>query len=111
VTRPVIAPAKAVLRGGFGEPIWCFDDERDVLVRFRHVGFLGNGVRVAAIAKARTLLNAPAPETPAADASAVDPAASPPCPACGGRMMVVERFERGGAPRAMPLAAFRIDTS
>ena len=26
----------------------------------------------------------------------------PPCPCCGGRMIIVEIFERGGAPRGPP---------
>ena len=26
----------------------------------------------------------------------------PPCPCCGGRMIIVESFGRGGAPRAPP---------
>jgi hypothetical protein len=26
----------------------------------------------------------------------------PPCPGCGGRMIIIEIFERGGAPRAPP---------
>ena len=27
---------------------------------------------------------------------------SPPCPCCGGRMIIIETFERGGGPRARP---------
>ena len=34
-----------------------------------------------------------------------------PCPCCGGRMIVVETFERGRAPRASSLGEIRIDTS
>jgi len=78
--------------------------------RIRHVGFLGNGVRVAAIAKARAVLGVAAPVAPDNDIGAVEPAAPPPCPQCGGRMMVVERFERGAAPRYAP-ATVGIDTS
>jgi hypothetical protein len=33
----------------------------------------------------------------------------PPCPSCGGRMILVERFAPGTAPRS--LLAVRIDTS
>ena len=63
--------------------------------RIRHVGFLANGGRVAAIAKARALLGVQAPEAEPVDAAAV----APPCPQCGGPMLVVERFERGVTPR------------
>jgi hypothetical protein len=38
-------------------------------------------------------------------------ALSYPCPCCGGRMIVIETFERGGAPRYRPPAAITIDTS
>ena len=78
--------------------------------RIRHVGFLANGGRVAAIAKARALLNVPSPEPQPADAGGADAAAAPLCPKCGGPMLVVERFERGVAPRySQPTV--RIDTS
>jgi hypothetical protein len=75
--------------------------------RIRHYGFLANGVRAGAIAKARALLDAAAPEQPTANPETEAYAA--PCPCCGGRMIVVERFERGAAPRHAP--ALRIDTS
>jgi hypothetical protein len=64
--------------------------------RIRHVGFLANGGRAAAIAKARALLGVQAPE---AEPVNVDVAVAPPCPQCGGPMLVVERFERGVTPR------------
>lgn len=38
----------------------------------------------------------------------------PPCPCCGGRMIVIEVFERGATPRHRPTAptsVIRIDTS
>lgn len=78
--------------------------------RIRHVGFLANGGRVAAIAKARALLGVPAPEPLPADAGGADAAAAPPCPQCGGPMLVVERFERGVAPRYRP-SSVGIDSS
>jgi hypothetical protein len=34
-----------------------------------------------------------------------------PSPCCGGRMIVIETFERGRAPRASSLGEIRIDTS
>jgi Putative transposase/Transposase zinc-binding domain len=77
--------------------------------RIRHYGFLANGVRVAAIANARALLGAAAPDQPASNAE--PEAHSVPCPCCGGRLIVVERFERGKVPRYAPQPSFRIDTS
>jgi hypothetical protein len=79
--------------------------------RIRHYGFLANSVRVASIAKARALLAAPTPEeAPCADDTTATDVAAPPCPSCGGRMIVIERFERGVKPRAMA-PTFRVDTS
>jgi hypothetical protein len=34
-----------------------------------------------------------------------------PCPCCGGRMIIIETFERGCAPRYRPSIPIRIDTS
>lgn len=68
--------------------------------RIRHYGLFANPARAANLAKARALLQAPPPS--AADASAEPEAAAKPpiaCPSCGGRMVLVEVFERGGAPR------------
>jgi hypothetical protein len=47
-------------------------------------------------------------------ADATEPTAlSHPCPCCGGRMIIIERFERGSTPRYRPTppTAIRIDTS
>ena len=77
--------------------------------RIRHYGFLANGVRGAAIATARALLGATTPEQQASNAEP-EPYSAP-CPCCGGRMIVVERFERGQVPRYAPPPSFRIDTS
>ncbi|UPT63007.1 MAG: IS91 family transposase [Hyphomonadaceae bacterium JAD_PAG50586_4] len=74
--------------------------------RIRHYGFLANGVRVAAIAKARAALQAALPDQPA---SANDAYAAP-CPCCGGRMIIIERFERG-APSRHASPTLRIDSS
>jgi hypothetical protein len=35
----------------------------------------------------------------------------PPCPCCGGRMIIIETFERGCSPRTRPVRVIRIDTS
>lgn len=71
--------------------------------RIRHYGLLANGARAENIAKARALLNAapPAPDQTAATetAQAADAAPSP-CPCCGGRMILIETFERGARPRS-----------
>jgi hypothetical protein len=79
--------------------------------RIRHYGLFGNGVRQANLARARTLLavaekpmaDAPAPEAPIAPSRC--------CPCCGGRMILIERFARGCAPRPAPSHPIRIDTS
>ncbi len=52
----------------------------------------------------------PAPEVAADDDQTLDQAGEPPtspypCPCCGGRMIVIEAFERGNEPRAPPTDA------
>ncbi len=80
--------------------------------RIRHYGLFANGGRVRNIARARALLRAPAPEIEPADAEECEPAAlAQPCPCCGGRMIIVEIFERNAQPRAPPIGQTRIDTS
>ena len=85
--------------------------------RIRHYGLLASGNRAANIAHARELLAVPSrpkePETP--EAAIDEPRVLPrPCPCCGGRMIVIETFERGCEPKHRPTpapAAIRIDTS
>ena len=73
--------------------------------RIRHYGLLASGRRNANVARARELLAvAPAPET-AAPAEPQD--ARPPCPCCGGRMVIIEIFERRMQPRGPPRAPLR----
>jgi Putative transposase/Transposase zinc-binding domain len=86
--------------------------------RIRHYGLLANGQRAANIARARQLLAMPAPAKPSQPTNAAapeEPRVLPrPCPCCGGRMIVIEIFERGYAPsnRANPMPPMiRIDTS
>jgi hypothetical protein len=86
--------------------------------RIRHYGLFANSKRVENIARARELLNVPAPQTEARDVAAPDAdepqAHSHPCPCCGGRMIIIETFERGCSPRyrpTAPMVAIRIDTS
>jgi hypothetical protein len=73
--------------------------------RIRHYGLLASAARKANLARARALLAALEPR-PAPDATTSAAAAPndhrPPCPCCGGRMIVVETFERGGGPRDPP---------
>jgi hypothetical protein len=74
--------------------------------RIRHYGLLASAARKANIARARELLAAPEPPT-APDATIKATATAPtdhrpPCPCCGGRMIVVETFERGRGPRDPP---------
>ncbi len=74
--------------------------------RIRHYGLLASAGRQANIARARELLVAsepPARPDPTTKATATAPADHrPPCPCCGGHMIVVATFERGGGPRAPP---------
>jgi len=78
--------------------------------RIRHYGLFANGGRAENLARARRLLAMPAPEVAADDDQTVDQAGEPPtspypCPCCGGRMIVIETFERGNEPRAPPTDA------
>jgi len=77
--------------------------------RIRHYGLLASATCKTNIARARELIAIPVPVTnPPVEHDDADPAASvaadhrPPCPCCGGRMVIVETFERCGAPRAPP---------
>ena len=82
--------------------------------RVRHYGLSANGGRAENLARARELLGVPAPqeESDDADANADEPPASQlPCPCCGGRMIIIETFERGSTPRTRPSSPTRIDTS
>ena len=68
--------------------------------RIRHYGLLAGSSRKASLALARKLLNVAgsAEETTADD----PPDQRPPCPCCGGHMIVIETFERWQQPRAPP---------
>jgi hypothetical protein len=77
--------------------------------RIRHYGLLASAACKTNIARARELIAMPVPVTnPPTEHDDADPAASvaahhrPPCPCCGGRMIIVETFERYSAPRAPP---------
>ncbi len=84
------------------------------LHRIRHYGLLANGNRVDNIAKARQLLDVPAPANTADDdddkSSDEAAAGTRPCPCCGGHMVIIETFEPGCMPHRAP-APEGIDSS
>jgi hypothetical protein len=84
--------------------------------RIRYYGLLASPARAGNIARARELLAVPKPRSDATNASSTDASETPkhPCPCCGGRMIIIETFERGATPQNRPTAptvAIRIDTS
>ncbi len=86
--------------------------------RIRHYGLLASGTRADNIAQARRLLDVPAKQPEAGDNSRSGAAElrplSHPCPCCGGRMTIIETFQRGSSPRYRPPTSptvIRIDTS
>ena len=72
--------------------------------RIRHYGLLASAARKANIARVRELLAHPSRQRRPTrrPATATAPRPSSPCPCCGGRMIVIETFERGGGPRDPP---------
>jgi len=74
--------------------------------RIRHYGLFTNGGRTRNIARARELLDVPPPMREPDDSHTAEPGEIPalaqPCPCCGGRMVIIETFERGAQPRAPP---------
>jgi len=86
--------------------------------RIRYYGLLASGQRTENIARARKLLAPPIIPLDAIKAMGANaaepekPERSYPC--CGGRMIIIERFERGATPHYQPnppTPAIRIDTS
>jgi hypothetical protein len=68
--------------------------------RIRHYGLLASSARKASLARARELLAvAPPPDDDVPD-EPLD--VRPPCPCCGGHMIIIETFERWRQPRAPP---------
>ena len=83
--------------------------------RIRHYGLLASAACKANIARARELIAAPAPPvSTAAEHDEADQTVGiaedhrPLCPCCGGRMIIVEIFERNGAPRGPPPGGPRV---
>jgi hypothetical protein len=68
--------------------------------RIRHYGLLASTGRKANVARARELLAAPAPAEVKETAPPPDPCQ--PCPCCGGRMVIIEIFQRAARARAPP---------
>jgi hypothetical protein len=81
--------------------------------RIRSYGLFANGARAENVARARELLAAPARQNQPNDAADADEplTLAHPCPCCGGRMIIIENFEPGRAPRTHPISSIRIDTS
>lgn len=83
--------------------------------RIRHYGLFASTARAANLARLRELLGVtpPAKDAESPGEAAMAEMEPPPCPCCGGRMIVVEFFERGTLPRYRPPAAAVIwfDTS
>jgi putative transposase/transposase-like zinc-binding protein len=83
--------------------------------RIRHYGLFANGGRADNIARTRQLLHVPEPPRQPDDIGCADDSepqpSSYPCPCCGGRMIVIETFERGCTPRHRPTQRIRIDSS
>jgi hypothetical protein len=68
--------------------------------RIRHYGLLAGSARKDCLAQVRDLLEvAPSPEEPVAEGTLDQ---RPPCPCCGGSMVIIETFAAWGQPRAPP---------
>jgi hypothetical protein len=78
--------------------------------RIRHYGIFANGGRTENLARARQLLGVSPTQSEPSDTDE-PPMHSLPCPCCGGRMIVIETFERGSTPRTRPSSPITIDTS
>ena len=79
--------------------------------RIRHYGLFAGTGKAEYIATARKLLGMPNVSAAAnAGNSDASDTLNPPCPCCGGRMRIIERFNRGCEPSWRP-APSRIDTS
>ena len=88
--------------------------------RIRHYGLFASADRKANIARARELIAAHvlSAETSTEEDNNPDQTTAgaatdhrPPCPCCGGRMIIVEIIERGGSPRGPPTSGPRAGTA
>jgi hypothetical protein len=88
--------------------------------RIRYYGLLASGKRAEKVARARELLAPPIIPVDAIKASSPNATEPEPqttdhsCPCCGGRIIIIERFEPGATPHyraSPPRPVVRIDTS
>ena len=87
--------------------------------RIRHCGLLASGTKAETIARARELIDAIRPTQTAQKQQAPDSATATDqtthsCPCCGGRVNIIETFNRGSTPQYRPPpppTVIRIDTS
>jgi hypothetical protein len=80
--------------------------------RIRHYGLFANGGRADNLARARERLAVSPTQSEPRDTDPDEPPMhSFPCPCCGGRMIIIETFERGSTPTTRPSSPIRIDTS
>jgi hypothetical protein len=70
--------------------------------RIRHYGLLASATHKANVARARDLLHAPMP--PETEEPVPPLGRRPPCPCCGGRMVVIEIIRGVAQPRAPPVS-------
>ena len=68
--------------------------------RIRHYGLLASATRKANVARVRQLLAVPPAAEPDEPVELTEP--RPPCPCCGGRMIITETFQRWMQPRGPP---------
>ena len=68
--------------------------------RIRHYGLLASATRKANVARVRQLLAVPPAAEPDEPVELTEPL--PPCPCCGGRMIITETFQRWMQPRGPP---------
>jgi hypothetical protein len=86
-------------------------------MRIRHFGFLANRFRAEKLNRCRQLIQdaqkPPAPSQASTPDTVVEmPAERHRCPHCGnGRMIIVERFERGSSPTMTCAAPVRVDNT
>ena len=83
--------------------------------RIRHYGLFANANRAANIALARQLLGLPDPAASSGESSGTHGGHEDEqwntCPCCGGRMIIIEIFEPGSAPRYHSTVPNRVDSS
>ncbi|MGZ3352291.1 MAG: IS91 family transposase [Xanthobacteraceae bacterium] len=81
--------------------------------RIRHYGLLAKSSSADNVTIARELLATQKLQSEPAETDAANPN-EPECPCCGGRMIIIETFERGCTPHHQPtgpINAIRVDTS